>query len=360
MITIMLLGPSLGAVSGVSTHLNQLLQSALPREFRFVHFQVGSEGRAESPLGKVWRMLSSPVLFLAALLRERPVIVHLNTSLEPKSYWRDIVYFFLAKLMGKKVIYQVHGGALPQQFFEGKPMRTALLRRVLLGADSILLLAQEELRAYRSFAPDLKLDVVPNAIEIGPDVQLDGSADTAPLSLVYVGRLAENKGIFDIVEAVAVAADAGTALRVVIAGGGPDEASLKSLVKERGLEGVITFAGAVFGGQKSKVWRDADVFAFPTYHREGLPYSLLESMAARTVPVICAVGAIPDVMQDGVHGIFVAPHASHSLAEAIMRLDRDRDLLRKMAAACRERAVEYYSVERLAADFRRTYLGLLR
>lgn len=356
----MLLGPSLGAVSGVSTHLNQLLQSALPREFRFVHFQVGSEGRAESLLDKAWRMLSSPVLFLAALLRERPAIVHLNTSLEPKSYWRDMIYFFLAKLMGKKVIYQVHGGALPQQFFEGKPLRTALLRRVLLCADSVLLLAQEELRAYRNFAPGLKLEVVPNAIDIDPELPLEQGADSAPLSLVYVGRLAENKGIFDIVEAVSMATETGTALRVVIAGGGPDEAALKARVRERGLDGVITFVGAVFGAQKAKIWRDADVFAFPTYHREGLPYSLLESMAARTVPVICAVGAIPDVMQNGVHGIFVAPHASRALADAILRLDRDRNLLRKMGVACRERAVEHYSVERLAADFRRTYRGLLR
>lgn len=356
----MLLGPSLGAVSGVSTHLNQLLQSALPREFRFVLFQVGSEGRAESLPGKMWRLLSSPVLFFIALLRERPAIVHLNTSLEPKSYWRDVVYMAIAKLMLKKVIYQVHGGALPQHFFEGKPARTALLRRVLRRADCVVLLAQEELHAYRRFDPALKLMVIPNAIDIAPDVLPDEGRDRAPLAVAYVGRLAENKGIFDIVEAVSIAVRAGTVLRVVIAGGGPDEARLKALVAAHALEGVITFAGAVFGAQKAGVWRDADVFAFPTYHREGLPYSLLESMAARTVPLICPVGAIPDVMQDGVHGIFVAPHASQGLAEAIMRLDHDRSLLRRMGAACRARAVEHYSVERLAGDFRRTYHELLR
>ena len=360
MITILLLGPSLGAVSGVSTHLNQLLQSTLPQEFHFVHFQVGSEGRAESMSAKLWRFLSSPVQFIAALLKERPTIVHLNTSLEPKSYWRDIVYLAIAKLMGKKVLYQVHGGALPQQFFEGQPLRTALLRTVLRSADGVLLLAEEELEAYQRFEPALKLEVVPNAIDIGPDVAVRAAPDVAPLAVAYVGRLAENKGIFEIVDAVAIAASAGTVLRLVIAGGGPDEMRLRALVTARGLDGIVTFAGAVFGAQKAAVWRDADVFAFPTYHREGLPYSLLESMAARTVPLICAVGAIPDVMQDGVHGLFVAPQASEQLAEAIMRLDRDRACLRRMGAACRARAVEHYSVERLAADFRRAYRGLLR
>lgn len=111
----MLLGPSLCRQWGEHS-LELLLQSALPREFRFVLFQVGSEGRGTAARQSVAPLLS-PVLFLIALLRERPAIVHLNTSMEPKSYWRDVVYLAIAKLMRKRVVYQVHGGALPQEFF---------------------------------------------------------------------------------------------------------------------------------------------------------------------------------------------------------------------------------------------------
>lgn len=51
--TVVLLGPDLKAVSGVSSHLSQILGSHLAREFRLVHFQVGSEGRSESRLGRL-------------------------------------------------------------------------------------------------------------------------------------------------------------------------------------------------------------------------------------------------------------------------------------------------------------------
>ncbi len=359
MITVMLLGPALGAVSGVTTHLNQLFQSPLAAEYNLVHFQVGSEGRAEGRWRKAWRLLSSPLQFARAVRRHRPRIVHLNTSLERKSYWRDLAYLGIAKALGVRVLYQVHGGALPQQFFAGRPLRTGLLRRVLRAADAVVLLAQEELRAYRAFDPALALSVIPNAIELGADPGLKHDDGQRPLVLAYVGRLAESKGIFDSVEALARVRQAGLAVRLVVAGGGPDEAALRARVAALGLQQAVQFAGPVFGPDKDRLWREADLFSFPTYHREGLPYALLESMAARTPALICPVGAIPDVMQDGVHGLFVPPRDPQALADAIVRLHGDRPLLRRMGQAARERVVGQYSVARLAADFGQAYRALL-
>lgn len=49
---------------------------------------------------------------------------------------------------------------------------------------------------------------------------------------------------------------------------------------------------------------EVDVLTFPTYHREGLRYALLEAMAAGVVPVISPIGAIADVVQDEVQTEF--------------------------------------------------------
>lgn len=357
----MLLGPALDAVSGVTTHLNQLFHCSLARDFQLVHFQVGSEGRRESRLRKLLRFAWSPFQFLQALRVEQPQIVHINTSMEQKSYWRDLAYLLVAKAMGKRVLYQVHGGALPQVFFGGKPLLTGLLRRVLHLPDAVVLLAQCELRGYRSFDASLPLEVIPNAIDAGQDAgekPQSLAAPQAPLSLVYVGRLAESKGLFELVEALALARAAGSTATLALAGSGPAQAALRARVAVLRLEGQVSFLGPVFGTAKNALWRGADVFGFPTHH-EGLPYALLESMAARTPVLICPVGAIPDVVQDGVHGLFVPPRDPQALADAIVRLDGDRALLRRMGQACRERIDSHYAVERLAHDFRRVYRALL-
>lgn len=356
----MLLGPSLNAVSGVSTHLNQLFHSSLANEFNLIHFQVGSEGQKESAVSKSKRFLFSPIQFFWQLIWKKPHIIHLNTSLVPKSFWRDIAYLFVARIMGKKIVYQVHGGALPQFFFANNKLLTGLLKLILSSTDVVVLLAQEELHAYRNFKPSLHLELIPNAIEIDADPQwkkIPTSRDQL-LRLVYVGRLAENKGIFEIVEALRIVLSHNRNIELVVAGSGPEEDKLRIHVKDLGLSNHVSFVGAVFGEEKKHVWEQADLFIFPTYH-EGLPYTLLESMAARTPPVVCPVGAIPDVIENRVHGVFVPSRNPEALAVAIERLDSDRALICSMGEAGRQRIENYYTIARLAGDFRRVYYDLL-
>lgn len=358
---IVLVGPSLEAVSGVSTHLNHLFGSDLRSGFRLFHFQVGSEGRkTEGGLRKLLRLALGPVAFIGFCLRHRPDLVHLNPSLDPKSYWRDLAYLAVARLLRRRVIYQVHGGALPQQFFVGQPLRTALLRRVLRSVDVVVLLAELELRAYREFVPDARLMVIANAIDT-KELTRDpiGLRTDEELRLVYVGRLVETKGVADTIACVKKLHVEGRKIRLTIAGSGPAEAGLRSLVEQLGLSEVILFAGALFGDAKDEIWRSSDVFAFPTFHDEGLPYSLLEAMAAGAVPVTTSVGAIPDVLADGVHGLIVPARDQEAIAEAFKRLDDDRLLLERLSRQGRDRVVSAYSVDRLAGDFQALYSELL-
>ncbi len=356
--TILLLGPSLGAVSGVSTHLNQLFGSELAGEFKLIHFQIGSEGRQEGRWQKLTRFVFSPLALAAKVIAVKPDIVHLNTSLEPKSCWRDAAYLLVAKLLGKWVVYQVHGGDLPQHFFNGNDLLTAFLRRLLSWPDAVVLLASVEYDAYRDFAACKHLSVIPNAS--GLPENPEKSFDHQPIRLGFIGRLADNKGALEAVQALHLLLKSGVAdVHLTIAGSGPAEAAIRDLVKSLALEEAVTFAGAVFGGTKDEFWRQTDIFVFPTYHREGLPYTVLESIAFGTPLITTRVGAIPDVIQDGVHGVFVAPHDANAVAEAVAALIADKAKLKSMSDACISRAREFYGVDRLARQFSDLYRLIL-
>lgn len=356
---ILLLGPARSAVSGVSTHLNQLFGSPLAASFRLSQFQVGSEGAAQGKIGTLLRVLTSPIKLTARILRERPAVVHINTSFEPKGYWRDLAYLVIAKVLRCKVVYQVHGGALPQEFFESNRALTALLRRVLSWPDVVVLLSNREMAAYRDFAPRARIRLIANAIELhDADISAARYVDDRPLEIVYVGRLADNKGVFETVEAARILRDRGIDMRFSFAGSGPAERPLRAAIDAAGLGARVTLLAPVFGVAKLQLWQRADAFAFPTYHREGLPYALLESMAAGVVPVISPVGAIPDVMQHEVHGLFVPSRNPSALADALERLNGDRELLLRLALAGRKRIEDQYSVARVAGDFRQLYAGL--
>ena len=355
---VLLLGPSREAISGVTTHLNALFGSRLAAHFDLRHFQVGSEGRAEGALGRLVRFVTSPFALGASILRNGAELVHINTSLNPKSYWRDLVYAFVAKLCGARVVYQVHGGSL-KSFTAGKPLFAAFVRAAARIPDVVVVLSQAELALWRDAVPTQLVAVLPNGIDCEPYQRYNRAAAEreAPLRLIYIGRLAPGKGLLESIEALRLARQRGVAARLVLAGSGAEEARLRQYVRDAGLMREVTFVGPAYGDVKARLLCEADALLLPSYS-EGLPYSLLEAMAAGVVPVVTPVGAIPDVVTEGEHGLLVQPRDAHAIAVALENLSRDKVALARMSAACRKRAAGAYSIERVAKDFSELYWGL--
>jgi glycosyltransferase involved in cell wall biosynthesis len=119
----------------------------------------------------------------------------------------------------------------------------------------------------------------------------------------------------------------------------------------------VTFVGGAYGDAKARLLSQADALLLPSYS-EGLPYSLLEAMAAGVVPVVTPVGAIPDVVTEGEHGVIVPPRDAAAIALAIEKLSKDKAAVARMSAVCRKRVATAYSIERVAKDFSELYWGL--
>ena len=356
---VLILGPCRAAVSGVSTHLNLLMDSSLAEEYDLVHFQVGSEGRKEGPIAKLVRLLLSPFWLAATILFRHVTLVHLNTSLNPRAYWRDLAYLFVAKAMGARVLYQVHGGKLPLEFFKGRRALTAFLRWTLSLPDAVVVLAQCELAAYREFVPEQQVQVIPNGIDCRPYLAVptvNAPADK-PLRLLFFGRLDRAKGLYEILQGLRLASELGVDARLVVAGSGPEEDRLKRYAQALGVGPRTVFVGPVYGRDKVKIMAGSDVMLLPSYS-EGLPYALLEGMAAGLPIVATAVGAIPDVMSEGLHGCIVPPRDGRAIAEALALLHTDREKLSWMSRAARRRIRAAFSIERCASEFALQYARL--
>lgn len=356
---VVVLGPHRAAVSGVSTHVNTLLTSGLADDFSLLHFQVGGEGRRETRARRMARLAASPFRLAAAILARGAAIVHINSSLNARAYWRDLVYLLVAKACGARVLFQVHGGKLPLEFCGNNRLLAALLRRTLRMPDAIVVLASVELEAYRRFVCRELILALPNAIDCSPYASLLREQPHPPgsLRLVYVGRLARQKGLYELLAGLKLALAAGASARLVVAGTGPEGDNLRRFVADAQIGHAVSFAGTVGGADKEALLAASDLFVL-TSHAEGLPYALLESMAAGVPAIVTRVGAIPDVVLEGIHGLFVPLHDPEAIARAIARLDADRELLAQMGAACRKRIAASYSVERLAGDVRRLYADM--
>lgn len=350
----LVLGPSREAISGVTTHVNGLMHSPLRAAYELEHFQVGSEGRRESAAGRALRYAFSPLGLALAILRREAAIVHLNTSLNAKAYWRDLVYLVVAKMCGARVLLQKHGGTL-RAFCNGNRLFAAFVRATLRLADAVVVLSRAELNEYEQLLGERNVVLLPNGIDCAPYRKYNRQPPEpgAPLRCIYIGRLAPRKGLDEILACLPAAR-----ATLVVAGSGPDEGRLKLRARELGVAGRVRFAGPAYGEEKARLLAQADVLLLPSYS-EGLPYALLEAMAAGVVPVVTRVGAIPDVVEAGRHGLFVPVQDVAAIARALESLDADRAWLARMSAACRGRIAGAYSIERVAADFGGLYAALL-
>ena len=148
-----------------------------------------------------------------------------------------------------------------------------------------------------------------------------------------VSRLADAKGIPELVNAFRTVLKANRDTWLVVVGDGPLRSRLRSWARE--LDGHLVVAGPIAHAQVPEYLNAADVFALPS-HQEGVPVAMLEAMACGLPVVATAVGGIPEVITNGSTGFLIRPRDECELAECLERLVRDAGLRRRTGAAAQE------------------------
>lgn len=171
----------------------------------------------------------------------------------------------------------------------------------------------------------------------------------ASLSVLCVCRLVPAKGLDVLMRAVAALCERGTEVRLVLVGSGPLEEALRSKAAQLGLEGRVSFEGAVGQDDIAGYYRDADVFCLPSF-AEGLPVVLMEAMATGRPVVATRITGIPELVEDGVSGFLVAPGSVGQLVGALERLAASRELREQMGLAGRQKVVEAFDARRCASQ----------
>jgi len=178
----------------------------------------------------------------------------------------------------------------------------------------------------------------------------------ARTTVLFAGRLDAQKDVESLLEAWHAVASQRPDAQLVVLGTGPLEEQLKGLTARLGLADTVHFAG--YRIDPRPFYQASDVFVLPS-RAEGMPIALLEAMACGRPCVATAVGAAPELIEDGVTGLLVPPRAPEEIARALHRLLEDADLARRLGAAARRRVESRYDIERVADLYVNLYRELL-
>ena len=171
-----------------------------------------------------------------------------------------------------------------------------------------------------------------------------------PYRLLALGRLVSKKGFDFLISACKILKDGGVDFRLTLGGGGPRERQLKQLARHLGLAAQISFPGFISHDRVSEQFCQADIFLMPCIieasgNRDGLPTVILEALLHRLPVIATDVAGIGEVIEDGVTGLLIPQKDPQAIAEAVLRLIRDREAALALAERGRSRICRDFNAE---------------
>jgi glycosyltransferase involved in cell wall biosynthesis len=156
----------------------------------------------------------------------------------------------------------------------------------------------------------------------------------------YIGRLNQEKGPLNFVEAVPKVVATGGEARFLIGGDGPLRSQVEQYANK--LKDRVRFAGWISHDELPTYLNELKLLVLPSY-TEGLPNTILEAIACGTPVLATPVGAIPDVIKDGETGFIMEDNSPECIAENILRALNHPELERitRNARAFVEREFSY-------------------
>lgn len=209
-------------------------------------------------------------------------------------------------------------------------------------------------------APADKVVVAPIGIPVGREL----STPTDRSGITFVGRLAQKKGVADLIQAVsAVPHELLDGQPVRIIGYGPDEAMLRETATRAGVP--VEFLGKRDPGYIADTLSRSRIFCAPSRtaangDSEGFGMVYLEA-ALQSVPVVAYHhGGVPEAVSDGVTGLLVPEGDIAGLTASISRLLADREAAVSIGAAGRQRVLREFDIEARTRRLEEIYDGASR
>jgi glycosyltransferase involved in cell wall biosynthesis len=254
----------------------------------------------------------------------------------------------------------VGGRVLPRRDVETLFLSDAL---VLLAPSQSRYLRAEEGVGTRPWRRAREV-VITNGIDLPPaPTAADRAAARERLGLDYghvvlgiVARLSPQKAHGVLLRAVAALAPTCPAMRLVVVGGGEEQSALTALTAELGITDRVLFTGV--RRDVARLLPAFDIACLSSMH-EGVPLTVLESMAAALPVVATEVGALRDLIADGVEG-YLVPAGDHvALAARLAALIDDPGGRVAMGARARARAEREFAIDHTVQGYQQLLTDLV-
>ena len=289
---------------------------------------------------------------LADELADAPEVAHLHAHF---AHGTTTITWLAATICGLPFSFTGHA----KDIYQTSLNPAGLLARKLEAAQFTATCTGANLRHLRAIVPDADVQLVYHGLnaDFAELVALAAAPPPPPATLrvISVGRLVPKKGFDVLLDAVEELADRGVDVELTIAGEDGDAGpEIRRRLAGSALAGRVELRGPLTQRELFDEYRRSTLFALAcrvddSGDRDGIPNVLTEAMAAGLAVVSTSVSGIPELVESGRNGLLVPAEDPAALADAVLRVGKDPELRRRLAAAGARTVRDRFDGEVLAA-----------
>lgn len=258
------------------------------------------------------------------------------------------LYFMFTKLLGKELIIHIHGNYVGKEYSLLKGVKKKLFKYLLKKTSKGIVLSESLTGNMSPFISEDKIYVLYNFVEdylFVEENSIKNKFKNNKPRIIFLSNLMEEKGIFELLDALKILESKGFEYEAKIAG--HIDANNKDRIQPYFDELKHTkYCGVVRGSDKKDLLLWGNTFVLPTFYAmEGQPISILEAMATGNIVVTTQHAGIPDVFENEVNGYYVKKQNPQDLADKIIRSKSNSEVCNTMRLHNYNYAKNNYRVE---------------
>jgi glycosyltransferase involved in cell wall biosynthesis len=290
----------------------------------------------------------SYLIFPFYLMIINPDLIEINTTLIRKSYYRDKMYFNIFNFLfsKRKTLLFIHGWN--ESFYDSIiSMEKNKAVNYFNSYNSIIVLANSFSNRLKSIGVDqTQISVITTGIDLATFEKRKRIVSKID-SILFLSRMEEEKGIVDFINAIPLILNYDKNIIFNVAGDGSFLSEAKNHEISKTYSENINFHGYIKGEEKIKLLKSSTVYVFPSYHGEGCPVSVLEAMASELPIIYTNVGAMKELLLDGINGICIHPRDPKAIAKSVIDLITNRLVMKKIGEANKKMSKEKFDLRKI-------------
>lgn len=267
-------------------------------------------------------------------------IAHLHVA-ERGSFWRKRFLMKFYHRHGIKVVMHHHGAEFEDFYEKSSESQKRKVQDTLRGADVNIVLSKRLVPMVKDKQPKANVEVLYNAVK----TYAKNPYSLEARNVLFMGRLGVRKGTFDLIEAIKrLDKEIPGDIKFYLCGDMGEE-EVRKKVKELSIEHRIAHIGWIDGEQKREFMSKSMINCLPSYN-EGLPMTILETMAAGIPNISTNIASIPEVIHEGENGYLINPGDVDALVERLRTLINERGLREKFSKVSYQLVTNDFSLDR--------------